>query len=113
MFDGNLESLIASAGLPTTMRLRLSSMAPGLAAGQALGQTLGQTRGQAPGRAQEISLCTIIAVDYSARAVDLAFDRRTVSAAHVLWAARELGEVRDVSLIEAGMEETVKWLLVQ
>ena len=26
-------------------------------------------------------------------------------------ALRELGEVRDVSLIEAGMEETVKWLL--
>jgi len=95
MFDGNLESLIASAGLPTTMRLRLSNIAPGLAAGQTLGE----------------ALCTITAVDYPARTVDLAFDRRKASAAQVLWAARELGEVRDVSLVEAGMEETVKRLL--
>lgn len=107
MFDGNLESLIASAGLPTTMQLRLSSMVPGLAAGQ----MLGQTTEKAPGCAQESSLCTITAVDYPARTVDLAFDRRKASAAQVLWAARELGEVRDVSLIEAGMEETVKRLL--
>ena len=97
MFDGNLESLIASAGLPTTMRLRLSSMARGLAAGQTLGE----------------ALCTITAVDYPARTVDLAFDRRKASAAQVLWVARGLGEVRDVSLVEAGMEETVKWLLAQ
>ena len=107
MFDGNLESLIASAGLPTTMSLRLSSMAPGLVAGQTLGRTLGQ----AQGGAQESALCTITAVDYTARTVDLAFDRRKASAPQVLWAARELGEVRDVSLVEAGMEETVKRLL--
>jgi len=107
MFDGNLESLIASAGLPTTMRLRLSSIAPRLAAGQ----VLGKTPGDAPECAKEEALCVITAVDYSARAVDLAFDRRKTSAPQVLWAARELGEVRDVSLIEAGMEETVKWLL--
>ncbi len=107
MFDGNLESLIASAGLPTTMSLRLSSMAPGLVAGQTLGRTFGQTQGGA----QESALCTITAVDYTARTVDLAFDRRKTSAPQVLWAARELGEVRDVSLAEAGMEDTVKRLL--
>jgi ABC-2 type transport system ATP-binding protein len=95
MFDGGLESLIASAGLPATMRLRLSSMTPGLAAGQALGD----------------GLCTIMLVDYSSRSVDLSFDRRKASAAQVLLTAQELGEVRDVSLVEAGMEETVKWLL--
>ena len=97
MFDGGLESLIASAGLPATMRLRLSSMIPGLAAGQALGD----------------GLCMITSVDYSSRSVDLSFDRRKASAAQVLLAAQELGEVRDVSLVEAGMEETVKWLLTR
>ncbi len=113
MFDGDLESLIASAGLPTTMRLRLSRMAPGLVAGQTLWGTLGETSGRTPGNALEDSLCAITAVDYSTKSVDLAFDRRKTSAAQVLWAARELGEVRDVTLAEAGMEETVKWLLVQ
>lgn len=97
MFDGGLESLIASAGLPATMRLRLSSMIPGLAAGQALGD----------------GSCTITSVDYSSRSVDLSFDRRKASAAQVLLTAQELGEVRDVSLVEAGMEETVKWLLTR
>ncbi|MEA4882965.1 MAG: ATP-binding cassette domain-containing protein [Clostridia bacterium] len=105
MFDGSLESLIASAGLPATMRLRLSSIASGVAVGQTLGGTLGE--------ALEDELCTVTAVDYSAKSVDLAFDRRKASAAQVLWAARELGEVRDVSLAEAGMEETVKWLLTE
>jgi len=58
-------------------------------------------------------LCTIMSVDYSSRSVDLSFDRRKASAAQVLLAAQELGEVRDVSLVEAGMEETVKWLLTR
>lgn len=95
MFDGGLESLITSAGLPTTMQLRLSAMSPGLSAGQTLRD----------------GLCKLTGVDYPSRSVDLAFDRRKVSAAEVLLAAQELGEVRDVSLVEAGMEETVKWLL--
>ncbi len=97
MFDGGLESLITSAGLPTTMQLRLSAMSPGLSAGQTLRN----------GR------CKLTGVDYPSRSVDLAFDRRKVSAAEVLLAAQELGEVRDVSLVEAGMEETVKWLLTR
>lgn len=95
MFDGDLDALTASAGLPTTMRLRFARMAPGLAQGQMLGG----------------GAFSLASVDYSYKSIDIAFDRRRTSAAQVLLAAQELGEVRDVSLIEAGMEDTVKWLL--
>jgi hypothetical protein len=79
------------------MRLRLFSMIPGLVGGQDLGD----------------GSCTITSVDHASRSVDLSFDRRKASAAQVLLTAQELGEVRDVSLVEAGMEETVKWLLTR
>jgi hypothetical protein len=97
ILDAGLESLITSVGLPTTMRLRLSAVIPGLVAGQML----------------KDGLCKIVGVDYPSRSMDVAFDRRKVSAAEVLLAAQELGEVRDVSLIKARMEETVKWLLTR
>jgi len=71
VFDGGLESLIASAGLPATIRLRLSSMTPGLTAGQALGD----------------GSCTITSVDYTSRSVELSFDGKKASAAQVLLTA--------------------------
>lgn len=97
MFDGGLESLVASAGLHTIMRLQFAAAPSGLAVGQRLGD----------------GAVTVAAVDLGSRQVDLAFDRRRTSAAQALLAAQQLGEVRDVSLIEAGMEETVKRLLEQ
>ncbi|OPZ63187.1 MAG: Daunorubicin/doxorubicin resistance ATP-binding protein DrrA [Firmicutes bacterium ADurb.Bin506] len=98
MFDGDLESLVASAGLRTIVRLQLAGAPP---ARLAVGQQLGD------------GAVVVAAVDQSSRQVDLAFDRRSTSAAQALVAAQQLGEVRDVSLIEAGIEETVKRLLEQ
>lgn len=71
VFDGGLESLIASVGLPARMRLLLSSMIPGMAARQALGD----------------GSCTITSVDYSSRSVELSFDGKKASAAQVLLTA--------------------------
>lgn len=71
VFEGGLESLIASVGLPARMRLLLSSMIPGMAARQALGD----------------GSCTITSVDYSSRSVELSFDGKKASAAQVLLTA--------------------------
>jgi len=97
MFDGSVESLVAGAGLNTSLRLQLAGTPPALAPGQHLGN----------------GGVVAAAVDQSARRVDLAFDGRHTSAAQVLAAAQQLGEVCDVSLVEASMEETVKRLLEQ
>ncbi|MEW6230513.1 MAG: hypothetical protein AB1700_20920 [Bacillota bacterium] len=53
----------------------------------------------------------IISVDYVSQTVDVAFDRSQSPAPVVLWAMQVLGDIKDVSLTEAGIEETVKWLL--
>ena len=81
MFDGGLESLIASAGLPATMRLRLSSMIPGWPQGRLWGTVCAQY------------------VNHSRPEVWTFHSTGGRFQLSVLLTAQELGEVRDVSLV--------------
>lgn len=105
IFDGTLESLRNRAGLPTVLSVKYARLPEGLEVGQYM-DAQGRRKAEPDSGAWQI-----ISVDYVSQTVDVAFDRGQSPAPVVLWAMQVLGDIKDVSLTEAGIEETVKWLL--
>lgn len=107
IFDGTLESLRNHAGLPTVLSVKYARLPEGLEVGQYM-DAEGRRKAE-PGN----GAWQIISVDYVSQTVDVAFDRSQSPAPVVLWAMQVLGDIRDVSLTEASIEEIVRWLLAR